>query len=38
MGQSIYFRTCEEMMAGRIVTGEDILMEYEKHLMNLLLM
>ena len=28
--QSLYFRTCDELMEGRIVTGYDILVEYEK--------
>lgn len=28
--RSLYFRTCDELMAGRIVTEYDILREYEK--------
>lgn len=30
MEQDIYFRACDESMGGRIVTGHDILVEYEK--------
>lgn len=30
MEQDIYFRVCDESTEGKIVTGEDILMEYEK--------